>query len=729
MWSRTVRCVLQNALLLPALVVVLATAAKGQAPACHPSATPPTPASIAFTEGQTSEAEALYAEDLKAHPGDPSATAGLIRSLLRQGRLSQAADVADQQHASESNSAAVLTALGDLDLRKGLPWEARQVLSTAISNDPCFGRAFLLRSRIDRIDSMYASERNDIQRAHELDPLDGDIKHAWNTIDTPAKDITETVEYLTSNGKIDPADRKTAEENVASMLPLLSETSQNCRILPTDTAAALPLQPMMRDGRHVDGYRLDVQLGQSRAKLVVDTAASGLYISRALATQAGLQPAVGDPPGTVRAPSVTVGPLQFRDCLVGVNNTPFPDKGDGFIGTDLFSASLITLDLPHSRLVLQPLPKEPGPLPMDRSSALSAAPELQGWEPVYHKAQYLLVPVALNNRQRHLFLLDTGMRVSTVAQPVADLASKGNKSATSPLQTTSGATIQVYRNAFDLHFANLEQHGEHMVALDSSSTEQKLGMQLGGLLGFDLLHAMVIHLDYRDGLAKFEPAGAEQASPAPVGLQNVANGSPAPADQSTCPSLDATSVTAGSTVEARVTGLWESNHLKPGQKIYATASTPWNSPVCFIPKGGMLYGHVTAATSGKSGTGQLGLQFDHADCLGKGTKELGFKVVSIQAPPDETKKLHSSLPITIGGGTGRRIGDAVDAIAPASYDPNVSGAAAPARIDVGSVLGLPKLTLDVSGGPGCSALMKSPEPDIRLGIGTAFLLVVTQVGP
>lgn len=268
-------------LLLPALLAVLSTTAHGQGPACQPSAAPSTPASIAFAEGRPTDAEALYAQDLNAHAGDPSATAGLIRSLLRQGKLAQAADLANQQHAPESNSAPVLTALAELDLRKGLPWEARQLLSTALAKDRCFGRAFLIRSRIDRIDSMYASERSDLQRAYELNPLDADIKHAWNTVDTPAKDITGTLEYLATNQKIDPAARKAAEEYVASMLPLLSETSQNCRIVPADTAATLPLQPMMRDGRHVDGYKLEVQLGQSRAKLVVDTAASGLYISRA----------------------------------------------------------------------------------------------------------------------------------------------------------------------------------------------------------------------------------------------------------------------------------------------------------------------------------------------------------------------------------------------------------------------------------------------------------------
>lgn len=338
--------------------------------------------------------------------------------------------------------------------------------------------------------------------------------------------------------------------------------------------------------------------------------------------------------------------------------------------------------------------------------------------------------MALNNRQRNLFVLDTGMRTSTIAQPVADLASKGQKSATSPLQTTSGATIQVYRNAFDLQFANLQQHQDHIVALDSSATEQKLGMQLGGLLGSDLLHAMVIHLDYRDGLAKFESSGAEAVSPRSAPLQNAANGKPpVPVDQPSCPSLDGTSFATASTIEARLTGLWQSNHLKPGQKISATVGTPWNLPACAIPLGGLLYGHITAASSGKSGTGQLGLQFDHADCQGQGTKELGLKVVGIKGPADAAKKLHDAIPIAIGGGTGRQINDAVDAISPAGYDPNVTGSTTPNRVNLGSVLGLPKVTLDVSGGPGCSALVKSPESEIRLGVGTAFLLVVTQPGP
>src|SRR5260370_5469796 len=99
----------------------------------------------------------------------------------------------------------------------------------------------------------------------------------------------------------------------------------------------------MEDGKHLDGYRLDVQLPKTNARLLVDTAASGLFITKALADANGLQQGANDPPGTVRVDSVHIGPLEFRDCLVGVNNAPFAGKADGMIGTDIFASFLITI--------------------------------------------------------------------------------------------------------------------------------------------------------------------------------------------------------------------------------------------------------------------------------------------------------------------------------------------------------------------------------------------------
>ena len=55
----------------------------------------------------------------------------------------------------------------------------------------------------------------------------------------------------------------------------------------------------------------------TKAMLGLDTAASGLYISRSLAEANGLTARAGDPPGTVHAEAVQLGPLVFKDCVVG----------------------------------------------------------------------------------------------------------------------------------------------------------------------------------------------------------------------------------------------------------------------------------------------------------------------------------------------------------------------------------------------------------------------------
>ncbi len=134
---------------------------------------------------------------------------------------------------------------------------------------------------------------------------------------------------------LDAETRQKAEATAQSMMPLLSENSQTCKILPSTPSATLTLLPSKQDGKNIDGYRIEVQLPKSTAKLVVDSAASGLFITRALADANGLQQGANDPQGTVRLDRVHIGPLEFRDCLVGVSETPFIGKADGFIGTDI----------------------------------------------------------------------------------------------------------------------------------------------------------------------------------------------------------------------------------------------------------------------------------------------------------------------------------------------------------------------------------------------------------
>jgi hypothetical protein len=191
--------------------------------------------------------------------------------------------------------------------------------------------------------------------------------------------------------------------------------------------------------------------------------------------------------------------------MVGVSDTPFAGEADGFIGTDLFADYLVSLNFPQAKLELEPLPRRPdeqkNALPGDRYSG----PGMQNYTPVYHKSQYLLVPVMINEKQRRLFVLDTGIRLSTMTLDSAHSVSGTRLNFTNSIPTASGAKLQIYRDSFDLQFANLSlDHKDHILEFDPSTIEQNAGMEVAGMLGFDILQSLVIHIDYRDGLVGFD---------------------------------------------------------------------------------------------------------------------------------------------------------------------------------------------------------------------------------
>ena len=262
---------------------------------------------------------------------------------------------------------------------------------------------------------------------------------------------------------------------------------------------------------------------KGKAKLTVDTSASGLYISQALAEANGFQHAEGAPPNTVEVDNLQIGPLQFRNCMVGVSDTPFSDGVEGFIGTDVFAPYLITLNFPEAKLEVEPLPRLPG----EQKSALPGdryfAPDLRGYTPVYHKNQYLLVPVMLNKKDRRLFVLDTGIRLTTMTSEVAHSISNTRVNFTNPVRTVSGATLQIYRDSFDLQFANLSLDRQgHILEFDPSAIDQNAGMEVAGMLGFDILHSLVMHIDYRDGLVKFDSPASGPARTTVLSSQTAA---------------------------------------------------------------------------------------------------------------------------------------------------------------------------------------------------------------
>jgi tetratricopeptide (TPR) repeat protein len=702
----------------------------GRAPACSTVATgSATPAETAYSESRYADAEGLYQQELAQHPQDVELSAALVHTLLHEGKLAQAATQMNAIQSASPHAAPSLAALAEVQLRQGEPWLALQTLDAAAAADPCYARTHLIRSRALRIDSMYASERAEIQSAYDIDPTDPDIQHAWLSIDSPAHDIEGTEKSLQTMTDIDAETRQKAEATVHSMLPLLSENSQTCKVLPALPSATLLLQPTFADVKHIDGYRLEVEFPQSKAKLIVDTAASGLYISKALADQNGFQPGPGDPPGTVHINSVHIGPLEFRDCIVGVSDMPFAGKADGFIGTDIFASWLITLDYRLAKMILAPLPQQATVLPGDRS----IPPELADFTPVYHRRQYLLAPLTFGNKSRKLFILATGMRFSAMTPEVAHTLSKMTVNFTNSEQTAQGTKVQFYREVFDIQLANLQQiHQGHILELDPSVIDRNAGFQIAGMLGLDVLQPLTLHLDYRDGLVKFETTEAG-VTPVFGKRTTIASASSAPesnAGTPTCQSSDNRDLPIKSTIEARVPGGLDSGRLKPGKDVFVKVVYGMVYPGCTLDADSILYGHVTSATSTKNpNASELSLIFDHGDCTDHAKKQLSLRLIGLVAPPDESRRMHDEIPVEVAG-RGQQIGgsktgnDAVTALN--GLDDNLNPSGPPHTVHPGIVVNMPAMKLEPEGGPGCSARITSSNRSIELGAGSEMILTMSS---
>ena len=681
-----------------------------------------TPADVAYGEGRYADAEQEYAQSLVQTPHDVLIAAALVHSLLEEGKIAQASDRVTAALADDPHSAPILTARAEVQLRQGQPWLAQQTLDLAAAADRCYARIHLIRSRVFRIDSMYASERAEIQSAYEIDPEDSDVLFAWRRVVSPAHEIEGIHQALPTMKDLDAETRQKAEASMNSMLPLLSENSQTCKIQPALQSATLHLIGTMEDGKHLDGYRLDVQLPKTNARLVVDTAASGIFITKALADANGLQQGANDPSGTVHADSVHIGTLEFRDCIVGVSNVPFAGKADGMIGTDIFASYLVTIDARDARLALDPLPPLVAILPGDRAMPQ----ELKDYTPVYHRRQYLLVPVLLNNKARKLFVLDTGMRFSTMTSETAHAISSTKANFTNTMQTASGPTAQVYRDNFDFQFAQLSLTSQsHVLQWDLSAIDHNTGFEVAGMLGFDMLHSLTLHLDYRDGLVKFEPTTTE-ASPALAKETMIAS---APTADKTgvlaCQQFENRDWPVDSTIEARVTELMDSAHLKPGKEVFVKVLYGLTYPGCVLTQDAILYGHVTAASSSKNpNSSELGLVFDHADCEGRQKQKLALRLIGLVGPPDQSNMLHDALPTQVAGGA-RSISDPVSGST--GRDDNLSPGGPPHTVHPGIVVRMSKVKLEPEGGPDCSARISSSNRSIQLGPGAEVILTVEKM--
>jgi hypothetical protein len=198
--------------------------------------------------------------------------------------------------------------------------------------------------------------------------------------------------------------------------------------------------------------------------------------------------------------------------------------------------------------------------------------------------------------------------------------------------------------------------------------------------------------------------------------------------QPKCDTAGAQDLPIAFTIEAKVTGLLDSAHLKPGQEVTVQVVTEWQFPGCNLPARSILYGHVTAVSSAKKpDASELALVFDHGQCDGRSKKAIPFTVIGVVAPPDQFVGYHSAMPSELSGG-GRDISATAANMGSFTMDENLNPGGPPRTVHPGIVVGIPKMKLEPHGGPDCSTRMTSTNRSVRLGTGSELILTM-QAAP
>jgi tetratricopeptide (TPR) repeat protein len=492
------------------LVVFLVLSALGQSLAPRPAEPLDSSARASFKQGQFKEAAAAYRSLIGTKPSS-EAYAGLVQSLLKLDDVS-AADQESQRGLEIFPQSALAHAMrGDVDFRRGLMAEADGEYAAAGKLDEKCARAWLGKGKILLATAREDQARKLFARAHELDPEDGDALYNWAALLPYPQNVTELDRHLAEFRS--DRDQERREHDFVELLRHVAGRKFWVQAKPV-SQTEIKMETVAPVPRMVLGAGLRVRFNDSvNATLLLDTGANWITIPRKLAEKIGARkisnyglegtgdsgPAAGY---FAWVDKVTLGDLEFHDCLVHVSMKNDMGGIDGVVGANFLSQYLVTLDFPVRRVRLTALPKSPS---ADNDSSLQAATETG--EAVRHFFGFghlLLLPTQVNRLATGLFVVDTGANTSSISPDFAAQVGK-LRDATPRVSGMSGQVKQVFvLDSATLRFSPAPQTLDKLIAFERRSLSKELGTEVSGFIGYDLLQRMKIAINYRDGLVEFE---------------------------------------------------------------------------------------------------------------------------------------------------------------------------------------------------------------------------------
>jgi predicted aspartyl protease len=449
----------------------------------------------------------LSAAVLCAGPLDDTLATG--RKALANDGVATAWKIAQKAIADAPESAAAHEFAGEVRFRRGEFAESDAEFKAAIEWDPRFALAWWGLGRVAECASMNKTAEEDFHRAYELNPKDPRILVAWISRLRGQERIEALNRYATIG------DSKVLEElrQRGELAKALNGREVMALASPYKTVE-VPLRAFVSGATHMRTFGLEVMVNGKPARLVLDTGAAGIVLSRPAAERVGL---VRVTDATVRgigdnakqtggyraiAEQFRIGDLEYHDAVISVADQSFVGIEDGLIGSNVLGDFLMTLDFAGGKLRLDPLP---GYHPGDELADRKVIPQMESATRVFRFGHLLLVPARVGNAGNRLFVLDTGAASTLISYELAASVSNLNRDDKTGLRGLSGKVGDVYQTGnLVLEFAGFEQKNLGMTAFDTWELSHRLGTEISGFLGLPVLDLFTLTIDYRDGLVKFE---------------------------------------------------------------------------------------------------------------------------------------------------------------------------------------------------------------------------------
>lgn len=494
---------------------------RAQKVACSVNREPASEAQKALDREEYQKAEGLFQQIITANPDDQHATARLIRALIEENKVDDALQHAESLLNEKPTSSVALEAMGEVQFRKGELETAYEFARKAVGADPCNARAYLLQSWFEGMVAMHALRKTHLITAHKLDPDDREILWPWILTLPHDDEIAAMTEYLSHRDRISESRAAAVSEYLVHAQDYKKD---DCKRVPTSaTTQSIPLLPAPNSRL---ARVIDVKFNGKTRQLNVDTSARGLVLSKRAVAALGLTPgqkiakvgydSKGPVDGSVaRVDSLRIGQWEYRNCNVLVLQKDTPGDEEGRIGADFFGANLVTLNFSANQMQITPLPKRPT---AEKTEAISSpsedngphdryiAPEMMSWSNFYRDGQTLLVPTNIGTKREKLFALRSGFTENMISIPAAQDATRVRTVFTTKLYGKSGPVTPVMDTGLMTWiFAGVGQKVEHVTAVDLTAWSHGLRTEVSGIMGAPILTQLIVYIDYRDNLIRFEP--------------------------------------------------------------------------------------------------------------------------------------------------------------------------------------------------------------------------------